>query len=188
MTMKLVTSNKFKLAEFKRFGLELKIAEGLDLEEVDGTPLEVVTYKALAAGEDNMVEDTILIIDGVEVVDIRERIAELNDLIGKDAIWKVSIACVVGDELHTCSAEIKGYINVPLTNPDDCFGFDAFFFPKINNSKGYSLHQLEMAGKKDDFSARKNCITDFLKHDNNFESKLINSIPKWKGGYQNISH
>jgi inosine/xanthosine triphosphate pyrophosphatase family protein len=186
--MKLVTSNKFKLAEFKRFGLKLEIAEGLDLEEVDGTPLEVITYKALAAGEGNMVEDTILIIDGVEVVDIRERIAELNDLIGKDAIWKVSIACVVGDNLYTCSAEIYGYINVPLTNPDDCFGFDAVFFPTKNNTKGYSLHQLEIAGKKDDYSARKNCITDFMNHSGKYVKRKIKDIPKWNGKYQNITH
>ena len=41
--MKLVTSNKFKLAEFKRFGLDIEIANGLDLEEVLGTPEEVAS-------------------------------------------------------------------------------------------------------------------------------------------------
>lgn len=187
--LKLVTSNKFKLREFQRFGLDIDIASGIDLDEVLGTAEEVIIYKAIAAGANLMVEDTILIVDNVEIVDIREKINDLHDLINKKATWKVSIACVIEDEVHFATSEITGFIGLPTHDLSLSFGFDPFFNVYIEDSKlSFSLSQLEDVKQKDNFSARKNCIQDFVNKKNSFKKIKLNTIPKWTGKYQSISH
>jgi inosine/xanthosine triphosphate pyrophosphatase family protein len=187
--MKLVTSNKFKLKEFKRFGLNLDIASGLDLDEVDGTPEEVIIYKAIEAGNGLMVEDTILIVDNVEIVDIRDRIQELDTLIGKKATWKVSIACVIDDEIHIASSEVDGTIGKPNHDLSKSFGFDPFFY--ITNDtlpRSVSLSTLEELEMKDQYSARKQCVDNFINKKNDFKIINLNDVPKWEGKYQDIIH
>ena len=187
--MKLVTSNKFKLKEFQRFGLNLDIASGLDLEEVDGTPEEVITYKAIEAGNNLMVEDTILIVDGVEIVDIREKINDLHLLINKKAIWKVSIACVINDKIKIATAEIEGFISQPTHDLNKSFGFDPFFTVYSKDlDQNLSLSQLEDINKKDNYSARKKCIDNFLNEKGDFKIITKDNVPQWKGAYQQISH
>jgi len=187
--MKLVTSNRKKLREFQRFGLEIDIQEGLDLKEVNGTPEEVVIYKAIEAGEGLMVEDTILIIDGIEIVDIRDRINELPLFLNKKATWKVSIACLIGDEVLYSTSEIKGVIGNPTHDLTNSFGFDPFLYVFCPPFKKYlSLSALEDLNLKDEYSARKNCINDFIEKKNSFKSISLAAIPKWTGSYQNIKH
>ena len=178
--MKLVTSNQSKLSEFRRFGLELEMEEGLDLREVDGTSEEVVTYKAIEAGEHLIVEDTILIIDGEEVVDIKKRLDELDNWAGKPAEWRVSIGCLIGDQVVTSSASVIGQIKPPAPGFEDGFGFDPYFIPD-----GYevSLEQLNRTGNKDTVSARRVAISQFLDKRNCKFLKLENIQP-WEGGYQ----
>ena len=184
--MKIYTSNLNKLNEFKRFGLDLEMVKGKDLDEVDGTPQEVITYKALDAGEGNLVEDTILVIDGKEVVDIREKISQLDSFTGKEALWIVSLGYVVGDNLHTALAVVEGELKKPEVMPDNVFGFDPYFYP-IDCKEGYSLAELENLGLKDDYSARKKAVDVFLNKKIGFVSTPINIIPKWKGAYQKIT-
>jgi len=184
MPLKLVTSNESKIKEFKRFGLDVDICKGADLPEVLGTPLQVITYKALAAGKDNMVEDTILTIDGVEVVDIKARIDELKDMSGIPAVWTTSVAVSTGENLLTAHASITGKINKPAISPDGSFGFDAYFYPDEAND--LSLHQLELKGTKDEYSARKRCIEVFMLGTEGYQETPIASIPEWDGEYQNV--
>lgn len=182
--MKLVSSNKFKLKEFQRFGLDIDIQEGLDLKEVLGTSKEVVIYKAIEAGENLLVEDTILEVDGVEIVDIRKKIDQLSQYKGKEATWRVSLACLVNGEVLYSTAVIKGEIKESQTDPEKAFGFDPYFYP--NSDMNLSLHSLELLGLKDSFSARKMAIENFLNENENFEKISLDSIPKWKGEYQKI--
>jgi inosine/xanthosine triphosphate pyrophosphatase family protein len=182
--MKLVSSNKFKLKEFKRFGLDIDIQEGLDLKEVAGNSKEVVIYKSIEAGENLIVEDTILTINGKEIVDIREKINSLNQFEGQDALWTVSIACVLDKNILFSSATIKGIIKEPKTDITKAFGFDPFFYPDNSN---LSLHSLEMQNLKDNFSARKLAIEYFINRSGNFEIISLNSIKPWNGKYQNIT-
>jgi inosine/xanthosine triphosphate pyrophosphatase family protein len=184
---KLVTSNEFKLREFKRFGLDLSIEKGLDLKEVDGTSEEVVIYKALEAGEGKLVEDTILMIDGKEVVDIRNKIDEMSEFEESDAQWIVSLALLQDGKVHIASASVKGVIRASLINPEDSFGFDAYFQP--NDCKdNLSLYQLELAGEKDNYSARKKAINGFLNQSDLFKVIEEKDISKWTGSYQKIDH
>lgn len=181
--MKLVTSNLSKLAEYKRFGLTIEAEKGLDLPEVMGTPEEVITHKAIKAGEELLVEDTILIIDGKEVVDIKMRLNELHNYPdGISAQWMVSLGVVSNGLLKTCSATIRGTLKTPVTNPFAAFGFDAHFFPDDEPTK--SLHLLELEGRKDEFSARKRCIEEFISKNGNYKEADVTLIPEWTGDYQ----
>ena len=183
--MKLVSSNKFKLAEFRRFGLDIDIQEGLDLKEVLGTSKEVVIYKAIEAGTNLIVEDTILTIDGEEIVDIREKISSINQYKGKQALWTVSLACVVNGKVYVTQASIEGEIKESQTDITKAFGFDPFFYPKTDMN--LSLHSLELIGLKDSFSARKKAIEQFISKNENFEIIKLNDIQPWTGKYQEIT-
>lgn len=61
-TLRINTSNQNKLKEFQRmfstFGVHSLDHTSVDLEEILGTPLEVVQNKATEAGEGVIIEDT----------------------------------------------------------------------------------------------------------------------------------
>lgn len=183
--LKILSSNQNKIKEFNRFGLPVEAVTGEDLAEVQGTPLEVITYKALAVEKNCIVEDTILEIDGEEIVDIKAKINKMESYIGKNAKWIVSIGVVIEDEIHVCKGVIDGIIGLP-TNTESGFGFDPYFYPKENNRKYLSLSELETLGLKDLCSARKKCIASFLKKDKHYLVRKIDDIPAWSGYYQNI--
>lgn len=86
------TSNKFKSQEFKKYLPSVKIKKGKDLDEVMGTKEDVIIYKSLDAGEGYLVEDTILIVNGEEIVDIRWKADELEE--GDKATWEIGRAHV----------------------------------------------------------------------------------------------
>jgi inosine/xanthosine triphosphate pyrophosphatase family protein len=184
--LKLVTSNKHKLNEFRRFGLTLEMSPGLDLKEVSGTSKQVILHKALEAGNNLLVEDTILTINGVEVVDIRAKINELNNQPEANAVWTVSLAALQDDNVYTASASIKGTIKVLNRDiPKDAFGFDPYFLPDGHPMK-LSLYDLEKQGQKDLYSARKQAIINFINQTGDFSTTLKKDIKKWEGEYQSV--
>jgi len=176
--MYLISSNDKKIAEFRRFGLDLKIKKGIDLKEVKGTSEQVIVYKSLAAGKDTVVEDTILIIDGEEVVDIRWKIDQLTT--AENCQWVVTLGHNDGEMIHI----YRGIIDGKLVKPDqpitNAFGFDPFFVP---NGSYRTLYDLEKIGKKDDFSARHIATKQLTLKQPTF-SQRIKDIPAWTGDYQ----
>jgi len=178
--VKLVTSNLNKLAEFSRFGLNIEMAAGLDLREVSGTSEQVAIYKAIEAGENLIVEDTILTIDGKEIVDIRQRLNELPQLEGKEAVWQTSIACMSNGEIKIAVGRTLGTIAPPEEHYQTGFGFDPYFYPSGSKS---SLTHLDLMGEKDSVSARKQAITRFLSEEDCKTIPLCD-IPPWTGEYQ----
>lgn len=176
--MFLVTSNEKKLAEFRRFGLDIDIRKGIDLPEVSSDSITVVTYKALAAGKDMVVEDTILTVGGEEVVDIRWKINELPD--DARAEWIVSLGWNDGDTIRVYRGIVRGSIKVPDTIDSDAFGFDQYFTP---DDIQMTLHDLEKRGTKDAFSARKLAVNALLNNDP-VVSRKICDIPQWTGNFQ----
>jgi inosine/xanthosine triphosphate pyrophosphatase family protein len=179
--LKIATSNDAKIKEFNRFGLNVVAEKGLDLKEVQSSSsLTVAAYKAIEAGEGVMVEDTVLEINGTEIVDIRYQMQHLKDCINNTARWIVTLAVVDGNAVKLS----KGIINGTIRESDDhgkpdVFGFDAVFHP--DGGEGLSLHQLEQANRKDDFSARKLAVIDFLQEPVELDLELF---PKWEGEYQ----
>lgn len=177
----LVTSNKQKLVEFRRFGLkELNIEKGRDLREVDSNELFVTIYKALDAGSGRIVEDTSLRINGAEIgTNVRWLLDNIHQHAGSKATWIVSIGVNNGETIQVFGAEISGHI--VTDNPSlEGFGFDCLFIPEGTNK---TLYELELDGLKDDFSARKNAVIKMLNDKPDYTMK-IEKIPEWKGRYQ----
>jgi len=172
----IVTSNKKKLQEYNDFGLDVTAEPGLDLPEVDSNIDDVIVYKALAAGENKIVEDTILEVDGVEVVDIRWKIKEMN--VNASARWIVSLGLNDGKQIKV----YRGIIEGQLVKTDDIsgFGFDEYFIP---NGSPYTLGQLDRQGNKALFSARKIACENLLNNNEEFVENIDN-IANWVGGYQ----
>jgi len=182
MDMELITSNKKKLEEFKRILPEIKSRPGDDLREVEGTAKEVIMYKSLEAGIGAIVEDTILIINGEEVVDIKWKIDELKKLKPVDTIkasWQVMLGYNNGEEINIYRGIVNGII-IP-DSKDRGYGFDPYFLP---DGSDVTLARLEQEGRKDNFSARKNALIS-LKKDRPEDVIKIKYINEWDGEYQN---
>jgi inosine/xanthosine triphosphate pyrophosphatase family protein len=177
--MILLTSNKHKIAEYRSFGLDIEVSKGPDLKEVQGTPDEVIVYKSLAAGKGTVVEDAILIIDGVEIVDIRWKVKELTNT--TNALWVVSLGYNDGETIHVYRGKISGSIRADVELPEDAFGFEPLFVPEGSDK---TLLELDRIGKKSEFSARR-IATDNLLEDKKEFVTYIDQIPQWKGKYQN---
>jgi len=178
--MKLVTSNKQKLEEFKRILPEIEAVQGKDLREVDGTHEEVIIYKSIEAGKGTIVEDTILIVQGEEVVDVKWKIEELKK--HKDSahcVWVTILGVNNGNSIKLYKGSIKGIINSNSKDPG--LSFDPYFIPEGST---VSLGYLDSVGKKDDFSARKKALMN-LKTNNSSSRVKIKDIKEWEGGYQN---
>lgn len=175
--MKLSSSNQNKIKEFKRIIKDLEIVSGPDLKEVQGTMDEVIIYKSLQAGRDFIVEDTILKIDGKEVVDIKFNQEEILKQ-GQKASWIVSLGYNDGGTITVYRGIVNGTI---VKKTGEGFGFDPYFLPE-HSSK--TLAQLEQEGLKDQYSAR-NIALQKLKNKQYLKVKDIKSIPKWEGLYQN---
>ena len=181
----LSSSNENKIKEFKTIlGNKLTIQKGKDLKEVDGNIDEVILYKSLESGKGFIVEDTILEVEGKEIVDIRYCIDKYSK---KDieAKWIVSLGYNNGEEIFIYRGSIEGNI-ISIDNiPDDSFGFDSYFIPKEKNKANKSLHEFNKIGLKEKYSGRKIALLNLL--NNNYYSKtLISSIPIWNGKYQGV--
>lgn len=181
MTYKLVTSNKNKLEEFKRFGLsDLVIEKGRDLAEVDSNDMDVILYKSLAAGTMRIVDDTSLDIEDAQIgTNVRWLLDNIAEYAGRRAIWTVLLGKNTGTTIEVYKGTIEGYIvNRPVTT--STFGFDSHFMP---NGTNQTLEELEQEGLKDQYSARKNAVMNLLDNDP-VAVYPIDSIPEWTGTYQ----
>lgn len=181
----LQTSNARKLAEVNRFGLAVRAAPGADLKEVDGTPEEVVMYKALAAGPGVLVEDTSLDVEGYNAgVNIRWLLASLTELmrtadapVAPAAVWRVMFAVHHDNVMYVAQAEVKGHL---VAEPRGTgFSFDAYFVPEGHDM---TLGEMEAAGTKDLVSARKAAVTRLLA--GHCRCLAVTEIPTWTGAFQ----
>ncbi len=175
----LVTGNDDKIREFSRFGLtNLSSAKGEDIEEVDGTPEEVIVYKAIEAGAMRIVEDSVVLIDGEPMVDIRWKLADLGGLIGKRIDFEVRLGVNDGTSVHVFKGRTSGRIVEP--RGDSGFGFDPFFEV---DSIGMTLAELAGKGLKDSNSPRLAAVKQLLAWNADFSAE-IGSVPSWKGPMQ----
>jgi inosine/xanthosine triphosphate pyrophosphatase family protein len=177
---RLITSNPNKIAEFKAMlGDKLIIVQGADLKEVKGTMDEVIIHKAIDAGRGFIVEDTILEVDGQEIVDIKYHIENFKEK-SVDAKWIVSLGYNNGKEVFIYRGFTDGKI-VPIKNlPSDSFGFDSYFVPR---NSSLSLYELAKFGIKDDYSARKKALENFVSKKTEKRVK-ISEIQTWTKEYQ----
>jgi inosine/xanthosine triphosphate pyrophosphatase family protein len=177
--MFLVSSNRRKLAELARYGLNLDLRAGADLPEVQGTPDEVALHKALAAGEGAVVEDTILILEGQPVVDVRWTLAHLPRG-GVPVVWRVTLGHHAGDRIRLFRGEVEGHLHQPAHVRPEAFSFDPYLVPV-----GYtqSLDELEQVGRKDEVSARRRAALALLAGQPDIEVATADIAP-WTGAWQ----
>lgn len=177
--MKLLSSNEDKLKEFNRYGIPmLSLEKGKDIKEVDSDPQTVVLYKAKEAGEGHIVEDTSLHIEGEDIgTNIRWKMDEISLLEGKRAIWELWLGVYEEGKISLYKGEVKGVI---VNSEDSGFGFDPYFIP---DGESRTLHQLEKAGEKDCWSARKLAVESYLKKEW-VQIQNAEELPEWTGEYQ----
>ena len=181
------SSNKSKIQEYINFGLNLKTKSIPDLKEVNGTELDVITYKVLELNEENvLVEDSTLTVEnaniGVNTKWLLEELQTNPDFEGRKASWFVYIGFLHENQVYICFSEIKGHISLKSLN-NEAFGFDSVFIP---NGSEDTLHELKKKGLKDNFSPRKQAILKIINKSYDFVKK-VDTIPQWKGQYQNES-
>ena len=182
--LKLVTSNKKKLHEFNRLGLDAEMMSlGADLKEILSTPEEVCIYKSQMAGPDTICKDTSLDIDGETVgVEIRWLLDNLPDYHGKKCVFRTILATNDGQTISLYEGIVTGKIDGTREIKEDDFGFDTWIIP--DESEGKSLADLNRENKKDEFSARANAVHNY-KNNQVLKSINIENISEWNGPWQN---
>lgn len=171
----LVSSNQNKIKEFKEMIPSLKIEAGKDLPEVNADMNTVIVYKSLDAGKGYIVEDTILEVNGIEVVDIRWKKSTLSE--GDKVRWIVSLGYNDGNTISIYRGIIEGKITLEREN-SEAFGFDDYVIPRGTNKTLF-----ELGDDKTMFSARKLALENFRKNKKEF-IKTIKEIKPWSGSYQ----
>jgi XTP/dITP diphosphohydrolase len=179
-TWKLNTSNPGKFEEFKRLfakhGSTLETSH-IDLKEIDADPIKVVAHKASQLGENIIVEDTSLDIEGASVgVNIRWLLDHLTEYAGRKAEWTVLLAFRQDNQIYIYKGSISGTIVQPRGATG--FGFDPVFLP---NGSTETLAE----SKPDLFNARAKAVESLLKGDIWTKHPIIE---KWEGPWQKNDH
>ena len=85
-----------------------------DLKEIDADPVKVVAHKASQLGENVIVEDTSLDIEGASVgINIRWLLDHLPDYAGRRAVWTVLLGYHQGNQIAIYRGVITGTIVAP---------------------------------------------------------------------------
>lgn len=173
---KLNTSNPGKLEEFTRLfsqaGAILE-ATAIDVPEIDADPLSVIAHKATLAGENILVEDTSLNIEGAAVgIHIRWLLDHLKDYIGHPSEWIVLLAHRKGQEIVVYRGVVQGTITD--SSGISGFGFDPVFLPNGSIKT--------LAEEKPDYvNARAKVVNALFKGDVWKKHPLVED---WKGPWQ----
>lgn len=180
LTWKLNTSNPGKFEEFKRlfakYGSTLETSH-IDLKEIDADPIKVVAHKASQLGENIIVEDTSLDIEGASVgVNIRWLLDHLTEYAGRKAEWTVLLAFRENNQIYIYKGSISGTIVQPRGTTG--FGFDPVFLP---NGSTKTLAE----SKPDLFNARAKAVESLLQGSVWAKHPIIEN---WEGPWQKGDH
>ena len=148
---KLNTSNKNKLAEYRSFGLNCDTTS-FDVEEPLSDELTIIRYKATKAGERIIVEDSTFFVEGTDIgVDIRFRIDNLKNHIGKRAKFTIMLGYLFNNKVYVFESHVFGTICTPVRDgwdidpyfkPDGSEFTRAEYKPKETNPRYICFHNL----------------------------------------------
>lgn len=179
-TWKLNTSNLGKFEEFKRLFSKYDCileASHFDLQEIEADPIQVIAHKASQLGDNIIVEDTSLDIEGVSIgINIRWLLDHLSEYAGRKAEWTVLLAFHCGNQIFIYKGSVPGAIVLPRGAGG--FGFDPVFLP---NGSTTTLAQ----NKPDCFNARAKAVEALVK--GNIWAKH-SIIENWNGPWQKGNH
>jgi len=178
----LKSSNQYKIKEYNRLlaNTEVKVEAGADLKEVLADKDTVITYKAIAGGDNVIVEDTVLIINGKEEVEIRWKYQDLKT--GDNVKWIISIGVLQNGEVKVYRGETEAIVDRSFGNDGEAF--EPFLVPVKNNPNKISYTLLGKEIDKDIIDPRAMAVQKLLNNDPVFV-KNIKDIPIWTGDYQN---
>lgn len=176
------SSNAHKINEFKRlFGdTEILVESGDDLREVAGSIDEVVVYKAIEAGENVLVEDTTMIINGKEEIEIKWKYNDLKT--GDKLIWIISLGVFRNGRVEVYRGQIDCVVDRSLGT--DGVVFEPFIVPVDKNPNRLSFTQLALAVDKDTIDPRAMAVKELLSN-NPVLTRAIENIAPWTGAWQN---
>ena len=174
------TSNPDKLAEFRRLGLSDIQAMGRDLPEPDADPLTVIRSKASQMGENVLVEDTSLDVDGEDVgVNVKWLLNNLEQFVGKRATFTVMMGVLREGVVEVYRGSVQGTLVEPRGKG---FGFDPAFLP---DGARHTLGE----SKPDRYNARALAVKNFLK---GRAYRTLPPLKNWEGPWQgkvaNLTH
>lgn len=176
--LKLVTSNQRKLEEIRSFGIEgLEIEAGRDLPEVDGTPDEIIFYKALEAGRNRIVEDSVMYVDGAPMIDARWRIGDAENWAGKQARWESRFGINRVDVIEIYFGAVDGIYTTPRVLIGE---YDPYF---LIPEEGKTLSELAVEGRKEPYSARKRAADNLCAGNTHLVSRTTD-LALWTGAFQ----
>lgn len=173
---RLNTSNKGKLLEFEQYfaeyGMTLTATE-IDIKEIVADPLTVVVHKASQIGEEILVEDTSLDVEGAEVgINVRWLLDHLSTFVGQKASQRVLLAYLKKGLVYVYEAKVDGTIVLPRGSGG--FGFDPIFLP---NGSDETLAQ----AKPFAVNARAKVVEAFVKGP---PSVVTPAMTHWNGPWQ----
>lgn len=168
------TENNSKKAEFMRLGMQVFNDKNnpFKVGEILADEMLVIAYKALYS-HSKMVEDTILIRNGV--VDVEIKYNQDQMVPGDNLVAVTNIAVKTETDIHIYRGEVDG-ICVKETS-DNAFGFDAKFKP---NGSSLTFAELE---NKDAFSSRAKAVKNYYSN-NIFKSYKISDLKPYIGELQ----
>ena len=168
------TENNSKKTEFMRLGMQVFNDKNnpFKVGEILADEMLVVAYKALYS-HSKMVEDTILIRNGVVDVEIKYN---QDQMVPGDALVAVTnIAVKTETDIYIYRGEVDGICVKETT--DNAFGFDAKFKP---NGSNLTFAELE---NKDTFSSRAKAVKNYYSN-NIFKSYKISDLKPYIGELQ----
>lgn len=170
------TSNQGKIGEFKRLfeqhGCDLEVTH-FDLKEIDADPITVVAHKASQLGENILVDDTSLAIEGASVgIHVRWLLDHLPDYDGRPALWTALLAYHKGDKVFIYQGCTSGKIVKPRVQGG--YGFDPVFLPD-------GTEKTLAEAKPDEFNARAKAVNALISGD---ILTIQPFIGKWEGPWQ----
>jgi inosine/xanthosine triphosphate pyrophosphatase family protein len=125
--MKINSSNSGKVAELKKYLGNVETTS-VDLREPEADAVTVAVVKATSVDDFVLIDDASLDVEGADLgVNIKWRMSHLKDLVGKPALFRVTLAYRHGDQVKVFVGEVRGKISPPGAPAG--FGFDAYFIP-----------------------------------------------------------
>lgn len=156
--LKINTSNFNKFREFQRMFARHDIlleATSVDLREIDAEPEMVVAHKATQVGDNVVVEDTQLDVEGADVgVNVKWLLDHLHQFEGRKAVWTVLMGMKQQGKVDLYRGVVQGRIVKPRGNSS--FGFDSIFEPLGST-------QTLAQDKPDDVNARWLCVDNLAR-------------------------
>jgi XTP/dITP diphosphohydrolase len=171
------TSNLGKYEEFKslfaKYDVSLE-ATHIDLEEIDADLIRVMAHKASQLGQNILVDDTSLEIEGELIgTNIRWSLDHLHQYVGRKAEWISLLAFHKDEDVYIYKGSISGAI-VEARGANG-FGFDSVFIPDGT--------QKTLAENKPDSLNARAIAVEALMTDQVW--KIHPAIKKWDGPWQN---